>query len=125
MEYFKLLIDDAIIDLITENTNIFIRSIAGNFTRERSCCVTDIVEISAFLGLLILAGSFRLGHQNVEDLFRQDGFGIEIFYGTMSLQRFKFLLRAIQFDNQNMRGQRRSIDKFAAFREIFDMFVHN
>lgn len=125
MEYFKLFIDDAIIDLITENTNIFIRSIAGNFTRERSCCVTDNIEISAFLGLLILAGSFRLGHHNVEDLFRQDGFGIEIFYGTISLQKFKFLLRAIQFDNQNMRGRRRSIDKFAAFREIFDMFVHN
>lgn len=125
VECFKLFIDDAIIDLITENTNIFIRSIAGNFTRERSCRVTDNVEISAFLGLLILAGSFRSGHQKVEDLFRQDGFGIEIFYGTMSLQRFRFLLRAIRFDNQNTRGQRRSIDKFAAFREIFDMFVHN
>lgn len=116
---------DDILNIVTTNTNIFINTIADNYQRERACRLTDKTEITAFLGLLILTGSFRSGHQNLEDLWRKDGFGIEIFYGTMSLDRFNFLLQAIRFDDINTRANRRTIDKFTAFREVFEIFVRN
>jgi hypothetical protein len=125
LECFEIFVTDEIVDIITKNTNVFINAISGNFKRERACRLTDTTEMKAFLGLLILAGSFRSGHQNLEELFSQDGLGMEIFYGTMSLDRFNFLLRTIRFDNITNRAERRVHDKFAAFREVFEIFVLN
>lgn len=125
-ECFEIFINDEIVNIITENTNIYINTISGNFQRERACRLTDTVEMKAFFGLLILAGACRSGHQNVEELFsNKDGFGLEIFYGTMSLERFNFLLRTIRFDDIGTRTERRALDKFAAFREVFQIFVAN
>lgn len=46
-----------------------------------------------FFGLLLLAGAMRSGHQNLEEMWAKDGFRIEVFYSTMSLRRFYFLLQ--------------------------------
>lgn len=86
---------------------------------------TDETEIISFVGLLILAGAQRAGHQNLEDLWDQSGFGIEIFYTTMSLKRFLFLLRCLRFDDVRNRTERRALDKMAAFRNIFETFEKN
>lgn len=47
------------------------------------------------------------------------------FYPTMSIQRFRFLLRSSRFDNIRDRELRREIDKLAPIREVFEMLVHN
>ena len=75
--------------------------------------------------MLILAGSLRSGNQNLMDLWDETGFGIEVFFTTMSLKRFLFLLRCLRFDNIDDRPQRLETDKFAAFREVFEIFLAN
>lgn len=123
LECFNLFIDESIINEIVTSTNIFIEKLSNNFTRERDCKQTDDIEIRSFLGLLIFAGAIRSGHQNLEDLWKRDGTGLEIFYGTMNLRRFLFLLQTIRFDNIHDREERRKLDKLAAFREVFEMFI--
>lgn len=48
-----------------------------------------------------------------------------IFPLVMSLFRFKFLLRALRFDDLNSREDRKLLDKLAPIREIFEKFVDN
>ncbi|XP_008181635.1 piggyBac transposable element-derived protein 4-like [Acyrthosiphon pisum] len=43
----------------------------------------------------------------------------------MSLQRFRFLIRCIRFDDLDTRIERKVTDKFSSFREIFDLFINN
>lgn len=43
----------------------------------------------------------------------------------MSANRFRFLLRCLIFDNVHTREARKSVDKLAAIREIFEMFNNN
>lgn len=43
----------------------------------------------------------------------------------MSLQKFRFLIRCIRFDDLDTRIQRKVTDKFAPFREVFDLFINN
>jgi hypothetical protein len=40
----------------------------------------------------------------------------------MSCQRFKFLLAHLRLDNKALREEARRHDKFAAAREIFELF---
>ncbi|KAL4130781.1 hypothetical protein QTP88_008170 [Uroleucon formosanum] len=125
VDYFHLLFDNVIIRIITSCTNKYIISIAGNFERERDANPTSESEIESLIGLLILAGVNRSGRQNLEDLWDQSGFGVEIFHVTMSLKRFRFLLRCLRFDDMGDRIQRREIDKLAPIRELFELFVEN
>lgn len=41
----------------------------------------------------------------------------------MSLQRFRFLISWIKFDELVTRIEKKVTDKFAPFRELFDLFV--
>ncbi|KAI4467357.1 hypothetical protein MML48_2g00009409 [Holotrichia oblita] len=51
-EIWKYFINDQMLNLILDNTNKFIRSIARNYSRESDARPTDITEIQALLGLL-------------------------------------------------------------------------
>lgn len=59
---------------------------------------TTEYEIKCFIGLLILADVNRSSRQNLEDLWYQSEFEVEIFHVSMNLQRFRFLLRCIRVD---------------------------
>lgn len=67
----------------------------------------------------------KSNRHNLEDLWATDGTGVEIFRDTMSLQRFKFLLRCLSFDDVSSREARRAVDKLAPIRDIFDNFKRN
>ncbi|KAJ8935049.1 hypothetical protein NQ318_006979 [Aromia moschata] len=101
------------------------KNIAREAVSPLECWVkeTDVDEIKAVLGLLYLAGLFRSNRQNLKDLWASDGTGIEIFRSTMALKRFQFLLACLRFDDQSSRADRRSLDKLAPIRAIFDRFV--
>lgn len=124
-EYFFLFFDDVILRMITACTNIKIECVAKNFSRKRDALPTTECEIKCLLGLLILAGVNRSGRQSLEDLWNQSGFGVEIFHVSMSLQRFRFLLRCIRFDDVRNRSERQAIDRLAPIREVFELFVQN
>ena len=88
LECFSLFIDETIIRHITYCTNIYTDSIATNYSKERDAKRTDEGEIKTVVGLLILAGCYRSGHQNLKDLWDKNGFGVDIFHATMKLQDF-------------------------------------
>ncbi|KRY40028.1 PiggyBac transposable element-derived protein 4 [Trichinella spiralis] len=82
-------------------------------------------EIKALLGFLLLAGVFQSNRLNLCDVYSTDGTGVEIFSSTMSLQRLRFLLRCLRFDDHATRSERKRHDKLAAIRMVFDTFVRN
>jgi Transposase IS4 len=82
----------------------------------------DWVEFRAFLGLLLLAGVYHGSHESLHELWSPRN-GRPIFLATMNLKRFKCLLRFCRFDNKATRPQRRAIDKLAAIRDVWLMFV--
>ncbi|KAB0790446.1 hypothetical protein PPYR_15168 [Photinus pyralis] len=83
---------------------------------------TDQTEIEAFLGLLISAGAYRSGREDLSELW-SEVHGRPLFRATMPLKRFQAIMRFIRFDNRCTRAERKSIDKLAAIRDIWDMFV--
>ncbi|KRX42151.1 PiggyBac transposable element-derived protein 4 [Trichinella murrelli] len=125
-EIWSLFMTKDIIDAIVLNTNIYIGNIRTKYyVRERSAKDTDEDEIKALLGLLLLAGVFQSNRLNLCDLYNTDGTGVEIFPSTMSLQRLRFLLRCLRFDDHATRAERKRQDKLAAIRMVFDTFVRN
>ncbi|UYV71614.1 hypothetical protein LAZ67_8003857 [Cordylochernes scorpioides] len=85
----------------------------------------DENEIRCLLGLIIIIGKNRASHLHFKEIWNANGTGIEICRAAMAYERFLFLLRVIRFDNVLTRQIRRDNDKFAALREIFEMFVAN
>nr|XP_023017113.1 uncharacterized protein LOC111506312 [Leptinotarsa decemlineata]XP_023017114.1 uncharacterized protein LOC111506312 [Leptinotarsa decemlineata] len=123
LEIWNHFFTEEILSEIVMCTNLFIEKIKTKYTRERDANKTDVTEIRALLGLIYMAGIMKGNKLNLEDLWKKDGYGIEIFYLTMSLQRFRFLLRNIKFDNVETRLERRALDKLAPIRKIFNLFV--
>lgn len=85
---------------------------------------TSEQEILAFIGLMYMRGLLSLNSHDVSVLFN-DKTGHPVFGATMSKNRFKFLLQNISFDDSETRPQRWNSDRFAAFREIFEMLNVN
>lgn len=72
-----------------------------------------------------MIGLLKSKNQNCDELWEQYESGVDVFRLTMSLSRFKFLLRTIHFDDENDRYSRKKIDNLAIIREIFELFVEN
>ncbi|KAF4523429.1 hypothetical protein B566_EDAN007901 [Ephemera danica] len=121
IEFFKCFFTVDVVDKIVESTNIKINHIAGNFSRERNARETSRDEILALFGILFLAGVYKGSHINLRDLWAADGSGVEFFRATMSLNRFQFLMQQLRFDDIETREERRTTDKLAPIREIFEM----
>lgn len=82
-------------------------------------------EVKALFSLLFLAGLYRSGRQNTEDLWATDGTGVEVFRLAISRNRFMFLLHELRFDDLYSRAERAKRDKHEPTREIFEYFVAN
>jgi len=67
----------------------------------------------------------KSNRHNLEDLWAMDRTGVEIFRDTMSIQRFKFLLRCLRFDDSTSRETRKAVDKLVPIRDIFESFRQN
>ncbi|XP_045482051.1 uncharacterized protein LOC123686113 [Harmonia axyridis] len=125
LDCWKNLFTDEIIDIIVKYTNQYIDTIQHEFSRGSDVRHTDVVEIHAFIGLLYLAGVYKSSRQCLEELWGQEGDGIEKFSLVMSMKRFKFLIRSLRFDDRTTRDQRKTLDRLAPIREIFDKFIMN
>lgn len=122
-DIWNIFFSNEILNIIVTYTNQKIEAVSENFARERDHKPTTIPEIKALLGLLYLAGVRKANRLNTEDLWKTDGSGIEAFRLTMSITRFRFLLRYLRFDDLHSRDQRKKLDKLAPIRDIFDQFV--
>ncbi|KAB0790393.1 hypothetical protein PPYR_15241, partial [Photinus pyralis] len=123
LEILKHFFDSEMLKTIVECTNKHIEVEKENYTRERNAKETDVVEIQALISLLYLAGVLKSSRLNTEELWNNNGTGVEQFRLTMSKFRFQFLLQQLRFDDIATRTERRKIDKLAPIRDIFDSFV--
>lgn len=115
LEVWKLFFTNEMIEAIVTYTNIYIDKKKDNYTLQRQCKPTNPDEIRAVIGLLYMLGVMKMW----------DGLGIEFFPLVMPVYRFKFLLRAIRFDDINTREERKAIDRLAPIRDMFEKFVGN
>lgn len=130
LDCFELFLSESIMYTILIHTNDRIRTnlLLSQKTDEAvdsARSETSLEELKAFIGLLILAGVFRAGRENLEDLWATDGTGIEIFRLTMTRNRFTFLLNHLRFDDMLTRTNRAEMDKLAPIRHVFECFVTN
>ena len=127
LEAWSLLFTEDILEEILEHTNAKITDQSASYGDTASYVGhLDTVELKAFLGLLLLAGVFKSNHEDAASLFSTDGTGRNIFRGTMSKDRFLFLLAALRFDDQVTRRERiESGDKLAAISKIYNIFNSN
>lgn len=123
IDIWNYFMDKNIIDIIVKMTNKYILLFQQTYSRTRDANTTDELEIRAVFGLLYIAGLGHANRLNLEDLWRRDGYGVEMFYLTMTLQRFRFLLRHLRFDDKETRMDRSKFDKLAPIRTVFEIFV--
>ncbi|UYV68941.1 hypothetical protein LAZ67_6001730 [Cordylochernes scorpioides] len=117
--------NDNILECIVTNTNIYIRNIQQNYSRERDANLTNLHEIKALLGIIYFLGVMKANKLNTDDTWARDSTGFELCRIAMSENRFRFLLRVIRFDDKATRNERPHQDKLAAVRLILDTFVKN
>lgn len=125
-EVWSLLITNDILEEIMKWTNHKISSLRENYTKKYSyLCDLDMIELKAFIGLLVFTAIFKSQHETVDSLFATDGTGRDIFRCTIPKNRFLFILLALRFDNPNDRDERKKTDPSAAVSEIFNKFIEN
>ena len=86
---------------------------------------TDIVELRAFIGLLLYSAAFKSNHEDLTSIFATDGTGRDIFRSTMSLKRFQLLLVDLRFDDLDTRAECSKTDRLATISHIFHTFLQN
>lgn len=79
----------------------------------------------AVIGILFLVGVKHGNRANCREIWKYDGTGMIITKATFSYKRFLFLLQTIWFDDLSTRKKREKIDKLAAVRNVYDMFLTN
>ena len=80
----------------------------------------DHLDMYAFIGLFYMRGLYNLNNHKLSILFSEKQ-GLPVFGATMSLLRFKFILAHLCFDDEETRPQRWQNDRFAAFRDFFEI----
>ena len=110
---------------VVNNTNKNIRNFMTRFhdvLKESSKYTyvkeTDLIELKALIGLLYLGAALQLNILKTREIVFHES-SHEIFAATMSYNRFAFLIRFLEFDDNETRQQRWREDKFAATREFF------
>lgn len=115
-ELWGVFITPEIIGVLVEHTNSIIATKKCNYAQSCKTNDTDDVEMKALIGLLMLAGTYHANRLNVEDIWNNDGTGIEVFKMTMSLNCFRFLLCCLRFDDKAAREERKKVDKLDSVR---------
>ncbi|PSN42458.1 hypothetical protein C0J52_18913, partial [Blattella germanica] len=77
IECWSLFFDDDTLNVILENTNLYINKCSKNYSRERSAKPTDIIEIKALIGLLYLGGVLKSARLCTDELWDRNGCGVE------------------------------------------------
>lgn len=125
IDTFALMFPDVIIRLVMRTTNKY----AANYIVQRPdgwyanrWKEIDIDETKAFIGCLLFIGVMKSRHENYESLWSNE-LGRQPLRATMSLSRFKLILKFIRFDDLETRVARRQRDKMAAIRQVWDLFA--
>lgn len=125
LEICLLFIDSKIIEKIVLYTNLEIEKSRQTYnTVQWFHSPTESVEIKGLMGLLFMSGVLKNSMLSVDEMFSAT-YGPPVFRCTMCKKRFAFLLENLRFDDKATREARKINNKFAAFREVWDIFGSN
>ncbi len=79
IEFWELFFDNAMLESITDFTNIKMGLLRYLFQGDRDTKEMDVVEMCTLFGLLYMAGIMHAPHMNIDDFCQTDGTGIEFF----------------------------------------------
>ena len=83
-------------------------------------------SLNAFIGILILFGATRGRKESIKCVWNDDGaFCRPIFKAIMGHYAFQNILRFIRADNHETCQERRTSDKLAPIREVWEIFTKN
>lgn len=116
IDIFKLFFTDVVCEEIVRFTNMEAIRVGKSIEQWK---MVDVVELHAFIGLLIAAGHMKCCNQNYRS-FWHPFYGSTLFQATMGLTRFEQLLRFIRFDDKSTRSERRVSDKLCPIRSIWE-----
>lgn len=123
VECFKLFVTDALVDMIVQFTNQKIEVVARQYQRQTATVQpTNAAEIRALIGILVFSGYRKDNHLNTKELWCKVA-GATFYKAAMSEARFNFLLFCLRFDDVTTREERRTTDKFAPIRDVWDTFM--
>ena len=129
---FHLYFDNDIMDKIVDCTNTRINETIARLQRSDNfnesskyswVKKTDRVEIDALFGLMYFRGILGVNVHMTDRLFSNDSHFV--FGAIMSKNRFRFLKGNIYFDKPQERTQLWETDRFAAVKEIWEIFNSN
>lgn len=128
IDLWKMIVDQTIVEQIVQYTNVKLtegRESIGQNTSRSNYRATDIIEINALFGLLLLSSVLKSNNETVLSLFCNDGTARPVFRAGMSGKRFEILLSCLRFDDAQTRLQRKTTDKAAAVSQIFYKVINN
>lgn len=95
-ECFSLFFTPDMLNSIVQLTNEKIGDMQeGGPKKFQGMDLTDVVEMKAFLGILILSGIYL--YEEVKELWDSNGYGADIFRATLSFTRFQLLLKCFTY----------------------------
>lgn len=127
-EVWSLFVDDEIISSIVRNTNIKLASVRLHLsanTNQSNYRDTNVEEVNALIGLLLLSSILKSNDEKMKSLFTKDEYSRPIFRASMSAKRYEILIGSLRFDDAQTRVQRKQDDKAAAISEIFYKVISN
>ena len=129
MKAWELFFSDDIMKTVVTHTNNCIKKVRESFKSSSKTlftftCDVDEIEMRAFIGLVYIRGLSRLNNHDTEVLYNPV-MGPQSFGATMSKNRLEFLYSCVSFDDFQTRSQRWSNERFAAIRDLFEIFCGN
>ena len=122
LEAFLLYIDESMLLTIQKYTNRKVNDLRHTARVFMSPFTLD--EIKAAIGILLSAGADRDNFCSVRDLW-DPAEGRPFYRAVMFINRFKFFIHAIHFDNYRDRAARLQNDRLAAISEVWNKLVSN
>lgn len=127
MDAFLNFFSFEMIDKVAEYTNLYIerkRSV-GKYARDRDYKITNRSEIMALFGILFMLSKNKSNKADANRAWKTNGTGLMICRAAFGINRFRFLLRSLRFDDSSTRKDRENTDKLAAIREIYSLINDN
>ena len=126
MSVFQSLFTEKIQEIIVRCTNMYATKWISHHEPDGGWYTNrwqalNAIELRGFIGCLIFAGTVHAKHEALEELWSKD-IGRPQLYGTMSLKRFQAIMKFLRFDDTATRADRKSTDKLAAIRQLWDLF---
>ena len=122
-EFFERFIPDEEVAAITVYTNDKILAFRARFKAQTATTEeTNIMEIKALLGILLMTGLKSDNHVSSRQMFAPFQ-GCSLYRSVMSKSRFTFLMRVLRFDNAQTRAERVAVDRLAPIRSLWDSFI--